>query len=300
MSAPYEKIAIIGVGLIGGSAGMDIIKKNLSSRVWGWGRNPGRLKEARDAGACTHTTTSLKEAVSGAELVLLCTPVEIICSHLNQLPPLLDKETLLMDAGSVKEKIVGSAFKNGLIGGENEFVGAHPMAGSEKSGVKNACCGLFRGAACIITPHPRNSSEALKKGEDFWRSLGGKVIKMSPREHDRQAAFLSHLPHILSTSLARVCGQNLGEADEIALNSGPSFDELTRIAASSPRLWTQIYSMNKERVEEAVDTYIETLKEFKKGLKRGCRRDLQDFIEEGGYYRKFYIKKRQEQDVLKD
>ncbi len=270
----YKKVSILGVGLIGGSLGRDLLKKGLAGEVAGWGRCQQRLDKAVKAGACSSAVTSMMEVLKGADVVILCTPVEIIAKHLREIGPLVKEGALLMDVGSVKESIVDTAAGAGLISAGKEFVGTHPMAGSEKSGVESSREGLFRGAPCIITPHKKNSPSAIEKAVQFWKELDAKVIQMTPAQHDLTVGFVSHLPHIVSTVLSKVCGGSLENIEDAAIAAGPSFSDLTRIAGASPQLWSQIYLQNRDQVLKAVDEFLNSLKDFKKILKKTTEKRL--------------------------
>ncbi len=282
----YKKVSIIGVGLIGGSVGIDLLKKGLAGEVAGWGRNRERLEKAIEKGACSTVGTSIMETLKGSDIVLLCTPVEMIAKQIKEIGPFVKEDTLLMDVGSVKENIVNAASDAGLIGAEKEFVGAHPMTGSEKSGVINAQEGLFRGAPCIITPHENNSNSAVERAAQFWKELEANVIQMTPGQHDLTVGFVSHLPHVVSTILSKVCANSLDNPDSAERAAGPSFRDLTRIAGASPQLWSQIYLQNRKQVLKAVNEFSNSLEDFKKIVGKRNREKLEKFITEGRPCRK--------------
>ena len=288
----YDQVSIIGIGLIGGSIGLDLLNKGFAKNVVGWGRNPDHLRAAVEKGSCLSATTSMKEALEGAEIVVLCTPVEVIVEQLYEIESLIEDRTLVMDVGSVKKIIVNSAEKANLIGtGKKEFVGVHPMAGSEKTGAGNAREGLFKGSPCIITPHEKNTRKAIDITVKFWENLGAEVVKMTPEVHDLTVGFVSHLPHIVSSVLSKVCGSSLESPQIISRTAGASFTELTRIAGSSPQLWTQIYLQNKKQVLKAVDGFIDSLNQFRDILQNEDREKIEHFIREGVRYREESQKK---------
>ena len=287
----YNKVSIVGIGLIGGSIGLALLEKKLARSVSGWGRNPDHLRKAIEKGACTEATTSIEKNLTEAEIIILCTPVKVILNQLGDIAKFAQSGAIIMDVGSVKEKIVDTAFKSGLISEKREFIGAHPMAGSEKTGVENSSKDLFNHAPCILTPHLKNSQKNLVKAKLFWQNLGANIVEMTPSQHDIAVGFLSHLPHVVSSVLARVCCENLKNPDIIAKVAGPSFRENTRIAGASADLWSQIYIQNKEQVIKAVEAFIHSLNDFKSILKQEDSHKLAMFIEEGASYRKKYVQK---------
>ncbi|MGM0568291.1 MAG: prephenate dehydrogenase [Elusimicrobiota bacterium] len=288
---PYNKVSIIGIGLIGGSIGLALLEKKLARSVSGWGRNPDHLRKAIEKGACTEATTSIKKTLADAEIVILCTPVKVILNQLEEIAKFAPGGAIIMDVGSVKEKIVDAAFKSGLISEKLEFIGAHPMAGSEKTGVENSSEDLFNHAPCILTPHLKNSQKNLARAKLFWQKLGADIVEMTPLQHDISVGFLSHLPHVVSSVLARVSCTNIENPDIISKVAGPSFRENTRIAGASAELWSQIYIQNKEQVIKAVEAFINSLDDFKSILTKEDNDKLSMFIEEGALYRKKYVQK---------
>ncbi|GBC97143.1 Prephenate dehydrogenase [bacterium HR16] len=252
-----DRLCIIGVGLIGGSLGMAVRRRGLANRVVGVGRNAERLQIALQAGAIDDATTSLQEGVTGADLVVVCTPVGLIVPTIRLFHQWLSSECVVTDVGSVKNTIVQQA--TDLLG--ERFVGGHPMAGSEQTGVHNARADLFEGTPWALTPTETTSPDALQKVTALAQGVGAQVITADPNEHDRAVALTSHLPHALALALVHVA-ENTPYPQLI----GGSFRDGTRVAASSPELWRDIFLHNREHVLWAIDEFIGKLQEVRSAI----------------------------------
>ncbi|MBN1526012.1 MAG: prephenate dehydrogenase/arogenate dehydrogenase family protein [Candidatus Omnitrophica bacterium] len=262
----FNKIAIIGVGLIGGSIGLAVKKRRLAKQVVGVFRRPSSLKKALKARAIDRGTLDTAEGVSGADLVIIATPVGLVPAMAKKAMPHMAKGAILTDVGSVKgfveREVVGSV-SQGI-----KFVGSHPMAGSEKSGVEFAEADLFKGALTILTRTRRTDLAALRRIESFWKALGSRVKILSPEEHDARVALVSHLPHMVAQSLCLI----LDETSEPYAASG--FKDTTRIAASDPAMWTDIAATNAPAIEKALDLLIRDLCWLKLLLSEGDVRSI--------------------------
>lgn len=227
-----KRICIIGVGLIGGSIGIDVRRLHLTKEVVGVVRRKESIEESIRLGAVDRATLDVAEGIKDADLIILATPI----SKMVTLAEKIKGEAVIIDVASVKGKLV-SQLEN-ILGGN--YVGTHPMAGSERRGVSAAKEGLFKGATCIITPTENTKKEALEKVMEFWKKLGAKIITLSVDEHDRLVALTSHLPHLVVASLVNTV------VDQSCI--GPGFKDTTRIAASPPALWQEICEWNKDAV----------------------------------------------------
>ena len=196
----WDTVAIVGVGLIGGSIGMALRQKNLAKNVVGIGRRQASLRVARRVGAVSHTTIDIDKGVAEAELVIVCSPVGRIVEHVRQAARHCPEKTLITDAGSTKQSIVDAL--DGSLDRGCRFLGSHPLAGSEKAGAANAAADLFDGRLAILTPTKNTRAEDFDLLEQFWQSLGSVVIQMTPEEHDQALALTSHLPHMAAAALA--------------------------------------------------------------------------------------------------
>ncbi len=247
----FKKIAIIGVGLIGGSLGMAIKKRNLAELVVGVARKDRTLKEAFRKKAIDVGLFDVKEAVRGADLVILSKPISGIVEQLKNISRGLDKKTIVIDVGSSKEQIVATASRYLRRG---NFVGCHPMAGSEKTGVRHAEADLFEKSVCFVTK--RNPCV-----EKFWHAVGARTIWMDAKSHDRWVAQASHLPHIISFALF----QDFPTPKPFVLN--PSLQDLARLSRSNAELWADIILSNRVCILEALNRFNGHLEDWAKAIK---------------------------------
>jgi prephenate dehydrogenase len=244
---PLRCVAIVGVGLIGGSIGMALRKRELTASVVGIGRRQETLRVARRVGAVTHTTVDLAKGVAEAELVVVCTPVGRIVEDVRTVAQHCPPDTLITDAGSAKHAVVAAL--DGELPRGCRFLGSHPLAGGEKSGPAHASAELFEGRVSIITPTRNTRAEDFDLLEDFWSSLGSLVMQMSPEEHDRVLALTSHLPHAVAAVLATMVPENCFRL------TGAGFIDTTRIAAGDPELWLQIFLANRDNLLRVLRQY---------------------------------------------
>ncbi|MDY0170862.1 MAG: prephenate dehydrogenase/arogenate dehydrogenase family protein [Thermoguttaceae bacterium] len=268
-----RNVAIVGVGLIGGSIGLALRERKLAETVVGIGRRQGSLRIARRSGAVTNTTIDIAKGVAEAELVILCSPVGLIVEHARIAAQHAPEGTLITDAGSTKQSIV-EALDTGLPRG-CRFLGGHPLAGSEKSGPSYAQADLFEGRAAILTPTLNTHAHDYDLLEAFWQALGAVVVKMPADEHDRTLAMISHLPHLAASMLAAVMPEpylRLG---------GTGLRDTTRLAAGSPELWQQIMATNREHILSALEKFGRKLAEFHTALRDGKYERLGELLTEG-------------------
>jgi prephenate dehydrogenase len=268
----FDTIAIVGVGLIGGSIGLALKRRRLARRVVGVGRRASSLAAARRRGTIDRGTTDLARGVADAELTVFCTPVNLIAAQVREAAPFCSPDALLTDSGSTKARIV-ARLETGLPGGVC-FVGSHPLAGSEKRGVEVARADLFDGRVCVVTETPRTPADALDRVTAFWRSLGARVIRMAPDAHDRALAYTSHLPHLAAAALSIALPEKYNEV------VATGFRDTTRIAASDPDLWTAIFFENAEPLLDALAGFERRMREFRDALARGDARRLRELWHE--------------------
>lgn len=236
-------VAIIGIGLIGGSYGLAIRALGLARRVVGCARRQATLNAALELGAADAVTSSVSEACREADLVILAAPVEAIVEHLARVSEAAPAEAVVTDAGSVKRIIVDAAQER--LRCPERFVGGHPMAGSERVGVEHASADLFRGATYLLTPVERTAPEALSTVRGLAEALGARVLVMSPDEHDQAVAAASHVPHLAAAALVRAVAEARG-AREV---HGAGLSDTTRVAAGDPVMWRQILLANAGAIE---------------------------------------------------
>ncbi len=244
-----ENIAVIGPGLIGGSLLLALRKRLPKTNLRTWVRRSEAVNELQKIDPAIVASTNLKTVASGAGLIVLCTPVAtmpLIAKQLAMLP--LEPGCIITDAGSVKSPVV-TALESIFSKTGTSFIGSHPMAGSERSGISAARADLFEGSSCILTPTLFTSDKALETARKFWSLLGCRLLEMQPEEHDRKIARISHLPHLAATVVALTALRGDKSAAECA---GNGFRDVTRIASGDPELWTGIISQNRAEIISAL------------------------------------------------
>jgi prephenate dehydrogenase len=251
-------ITIVGAGLIGGSLGLAAKQRGVARTVRGLGRRQASLDRARAGGAIDEGFLEPAAALKGANLVILCTPVDQIAEQVLAYAPYCDPGTLLTDAGSTKATIVAAVEEK--LGDGLAFVGSHPLAGSEKRGPEHAQADLFQDRWTVVTRTPRTDADALAKTIAFWQALGARVTVMTPDEHDRALAMTSHLPHLLAVALAGTLPEALSHL------TASGFRDTTRIAAGDPALWTAIFAHNRDAVLAALEPLENRLADLRKAL----------------------------------
>jgi len=247
---PLQHVTIVGVGLLGGSAGLALKADNPSIRIAGVGRRQASLDRALAAGAIDTAHLDAAEAVGRTDLVLLATPVGAFERHLRAIAPALRRGAIVTDVGSTKAGVVRAA---GRTLGHERFVGSHPMAGSEQKGVSFARADLFAGATCILTPTSKTPARVTRRVEALWRRMGMRTLRTTPAAHDRAVARVSHLPHAVAALLMRLPGRR--ELDV----SATGFRDATRLASGDPEMWRDIFLTNRKQVLAALDDFDEAL-----------------------------------------
>jgi len=266
------RVAILGPGLIGGSIALALRAKSPDTKISIWGRRPEQLQEILKRGLADSVETDPAAAVREASLVVLCTPVSTMRDLAQAILPGLSPTTVITDAGSVKATVVDQL--ETILGGR--FLGAHPMAGSERSGLGAAQAHLFEGAPCLITPTGKSDPAALARVSEFWKGVGCSVTTMNAAEHDRLVARISHLPHALAFALVNLIVDTLSpEAQQLA---GGSFRDATRVAASDPSLWTGILTENRTEVAAALREMSKLLKSMATALGDENPDSILDFL----------------------
>ncbi|MBC7621684.1 MAG: prephenate dehydrogenase/arogenate dehydrogenase family protein [Candidatus Saccharibacteria bacterium] len=244
----FEQLGLIGCGLMGGSFALALKKAGLVKRVVGYSRSPSTTERARQMGVIDIEAPSALLAVSGADIVLIAVPVAATEATFKAIKHLVTPNVLIMDVGSTKRDVIDAA-RRALREHVGTFVPAHPIAGKEVSGVENADAELYVGRQVILTPIERTQTVQLQKAVDVWTALGCRVLKMSPEQHDAAFAAVSHLPHLIAFALMNgISGQPQGK-DYLSL-AGPGFRDFTRIAASDPKVWRDIFVSNREELLE--------------------------------------------------
>ncbi len=256
-----KRIAIVGVGLIGGSLGLALKKRNLIKEVVGIGRRQESIDKALQAGAVDRGTLKLEEGVKDVDLVVIATPVGSITEMIKRTIIALPQRAIITDVGSTKEKIVIEVDR--IIPKKISFLGGHPLAGSEKSGVEAAREDLFVDSVCVLKPGKTTLPGVLATISSFWENVGARVIVMKPEEHDFLIAATSHLPHLVSAALVSLTGRLEGEKEGLLPLIATGFKDTTRIALSSPEVWKDIYLTNGKNIISMVGRFQELLEEIK-------------------------------------
>jgi prephenate dehydrogenase len=254
----FRRVVIIGTGLIGGSIGLALKRQRLAARVVGVSRQEASIKAAIEMGAIDEGSTDIRKVIGGADLVILATPVKVIIENIQDISKNLRRGCIVTDVGSVKSAIVETAQK--CFPPHVLFVGSHPMAGIEKTGVVNAREDLLKGAVCIMTPTDKTNRQARDKVKQFWTMLGMEVRMMDPEQHDEILAYISHLPHLVAFGLMRVI------PDDFLPHASTGLKDTTRIAASSSKLWGDICFANYRNILKALDEQVKSLADIRKAI----------------------------------
>ncbi len=272
----FEKITLVGVGLLGGSLGLAVRERKLATRVEGYARRTASIADCEKLGLVDRATDDLASAVTGADLVILCTPLGQMRRLTEQLLPALKKGAIVTDVGSVKVSVV-SELEPLVASVGAHFVGSHPMTGAEKVGPDAARADLFEHAVCVVTPTTKSAAEAVRRVEAFWKGLGGRPMRLTPEAHDDLVARSSHLPHVVAAELANYVLSPVHPKEQAELCAG-GFRDSTRIASSSPEMWRDIALANRGNLARVLGVFIEDLQEFQHALESGDAKGLEEFF----------------------
>lgn len=266
-----QRLSILGVGLLGGSIGLACRSALKNCEIIGYGHRADSLEAALRLGVIDRATDDLADAVRGADLVILCTPVGLFGDILRRIGPALKPGALVTDVGSTKRSVVAEAEK--WLPKGVHFVGSHPMAGSEKRGVQFARADLFVDALCILTPTEKTDTAAVGRIEEFWRLLGMRTSRMSALEHDRLVGMVSHVPHAVAAGLVRM------QPEEAMRLAGKGFFDTTRIAGGDGGLWRDILLDNADNVREGIVRLQGELAELVKKLDEKDAKGLVEWLD---------------------
>ena len=273
----FGKITIIGVGLLGGSIGLAVKRRKLARQTAGFVRRAASLKDCERAGAVDFATTDLLAAVWDADLVILCTPLAQMRSRVREMLPALKRGAIVTDVGSVKASVVRE-LESLIQKSGAHFVGSHPMAGAEKTGVSAARADLFVNTVCIVTPTNKTNQAALKKVKQFWNAIGSRVLELKPEIHDALVSRSSHLPHVVAATLASHVLSPAQPKHQAALCAN-GFRDTTRIASGSPEMWRDIALANRKNIGRSLDAFIGDLQKFRRLVKKGDAKAITKFFE---------------------
>lgn len=263
----FGKVVVFGVGLIGGSFALALKAAGQVGEVVGFGRSLATLTQALDLGIIDRVGANPGQEVIDADLVLIATPVGQMPEIMSRIAPYLGPETLVTDGGSTKADVV-AAVREHLGERAGQFIPAHPIAGAENSGAAAARADLYRGKKVVLTPMPENSVLSIARVRSAWEWCGAQIFELSPAEHDRVFAAVSHLPHLLSFALVHDLA--VRENSELYFNFAASgFRDFTRIAASHPEMWRDICLANRGALLGELDRYRAQLDELRDALAKG-------------------------------
>jgi prephenate dehydrogenase len=260
----FDKVAIVGVGLIGGSFALALKAAGAAKTIVGMGRSPEAMARALELGIVDAVADSAQDAMRGADLVLIAAPVAQTGPILAQLAPWLEPHTIITDAGSTKSDVVAAAR---AVLGERiaQFVPGHPIAGRESNGPEAALAGLYRGKKTVITALPENADHSVERVAGAWRQCGAVIHRLTPEEHDKVFAAVSHLPHLLAYALVDDIAAR-PHAGLLFQYAASGFRDFTRIAGSSPEMWRDISLANRDALLAELDAYLAQLTKLRAQL----------------------------------
>ncbi|SMO44470.1 prephenate dehydrogenase/prephenate dehydrogenase [Balnearium lithotrophicum] len=277
MEWEFNEICIVGLGLIGGSFALNLKLKGFPGKITAVDINPEAVEKGIELKIIDKG--SLKYSiVSSADLVVIATPVGVYKNVIENLKPYIKEGTVVTDLGSVKGKLVYTCEE--LLKGVAPFVGGHPIAGTEKSGVENAVENLFVNAKFVVTPTENTDRDALEKVKNLWRNLGSEVIEMEPFYHDKVFAAVSHLPHVVAYSIVSAIDEL---SEDLKTNlfdyTGGGFRDFTRIAMSDPVMWRDICIENSENILRSIESFKRAIEEVERLIRAKDKEKLKEFFE---------------------
>ena len=273
----FKRVAIIGVGLIGGSLAMVLRQKGIADYITGIGRGLKNLEDAKKLGVIDSYTQDAREGVQDADLVVAAIPVASIARVIKEALPSLKKGAIVTDVGSVKKSIIDKVEK--FLPDTIHFVGGHPIAGTENAGVEAAFSTLFQKRRCILTPTKKTNKTALKKVKKLWEIAGSEIILMDAEKHDKILAAVSHLPHVVAYSLVNTVSGINDFNESIVKYSAGGFKDFTRIASSPSEMWRDICLLNKDAILDVIRRFQNTLKGLEEMIKDSDGEGLQKEFE---------------------
>ncbi len=269
--AEFERVVIVGVGLLGGSIGLALRDRNLARTVVGVGRRPESLEKALQRGAVDRAETALDTACQNADLAIICTPVQSVADYVAECQRQMPAGCLITDVGSTKRGICSA-----LDGAQaTSFCGSHPLAGSDRSGVDHAAAQLFDDKLTVVTPTSDTPHRLIERTEQFWKALGCRTVRMSPEEHDEAVARTSHLPHLVAAALAKATPV------ELLPLAASGWCDTTRVAAGNTEMWQQILLENQQPILESLRGFSDALHDWMTALENGNAQLLKELLEAG-------------------
>jgi len=276
-SVIFDKVAIIGLGLMGSSIGHAIKRGHLAHHIAGYARTPETRKTALEIGFVDSVHDSAADAVEGADLTIICVPVGISGPVTEEIAPSLKPGSIITDVGSVKQAVIAAMSPH--IPEGVHFIPGHPIAGTEHSGPHAGFATLFDGRWCILTPVEGTDKDALQKLTDFWQGCGSMVDQMAPDHHDKVLAITSHLPQLIAYNIVgTVTELEEDTQSEVTKFSAGGFRDFTRLAASDPVMWRDICLANRDGILEMLGRFTEDLTALQRFIRRGDGEKLHDLF----------------------
>lgn len=258
---------------MGASLLMALRSKSPRTKLSVWARRREAVDEILQRGLADSAHTEAAGAVAGADTVVLCVPVDRMHEVAQAVAPHVDPDTLVTDVGSTKEKLSGDLEK--IFARDKNFVGSHPMCGSEESGLAAARADLYEDALCVVCPTPSAREDLVAKAEQLWKSVGARTAQLSPAEHDRAAAAASHVPHVAAAALV---GLVAGEPKTLRALCASGFRDTTRVAAGSPDLWAAILTENATQVSAALEKFEKLLADYRAAIGTADREKIAQML----------------------
>ncbi len=296
MTQIYDRVALIGLGLIASSMCHAMRRAGLAGEIVGYARSSETRDIAREIGLCDRVCDSAAEAVKDADLVVLCVPVGAMEAVAREIAPALKSGATVSDVGSVKRTVIDAVSPH-IPEGVN-FIPAHPIAGTEQSGPRSGFAELFDNRYCILVPVEGSTREAVDRLADFWRGLGALIDEMDAEHHDLVLAVTSHTPHLIAYTMVGVA-DDLGRVtdSEVIKYSAAGFRDFTRIAASDPVMWRDVFLNNKEATLEVLGRFTEELFALQRAIRQGDGDHLHDYFTRTRAIRRGIIEAGQDTDA---
>jgi prephenate dehydrogenase len=285
----FRRVAILGVGLIGGSLARALRRVGCRAEFVGYGRNHLNLQRAVDLGVIDRFETTVALAVAGADMVVIAVPVGTIGAMLSEMALHLDPDAVVTDVGSTKQSVIEDARR--LLGGNlPAFVPGHPIAGTEKRGVEASSAALFNDHTVLLTPIAETKALAVARVRAMWEATGARVVEMDAARHDRILAATSHLPHMLAYTLVDTLAR-MDDSEEIFNYAAGGFRDFTRIASSDPTMWRDICLANGAAIAEAIERYQKNLASVVEAIRRQDAAGLMELFSRAKAVRDRVVKK---------
>jgi cyclohexadieny/prephenate dehydrogenase len=296
MSVIYNRVALIGLGLIASSMFWAIKRRGLAGEVTGYARSVETRNTARRIALCDRVCDTIAEAVKGADLVVLCVPVGVMGAVAKEMAPYLANDATISDVGSVKREVIAAVKPN--LPNNVHFIPAHPLAGTEHSGPESGFAELFDNRWCLLVPGPDSDSTVTARLLQFWEGLGANVEEMDADHHDLVLAVTSHAPHLIAYTMVGVADDLRRVTDsEVIKYSAAGFRDFTRIAASDPTMWRDVFLNNKEATLEVLGRFTEELFALQRAIRTEDGDHLHDYFSRTRAIRRGIIEAGQDTDA---